>query len=89
MAARQHKRLSKELGDLANDPITGENTTWQIPEYQPPTRPSTMSMLKDVINKKMKNINDGINNLTQQIEISVSGLKNSSFTTNIYLNKIQ
>ena len=23
MAARQHKRLSKELGDLANDPITG------------------------------------------------------------------
>jgi hypothetical protein len=26
-----------------------------------------MSILKDVINKKMKNINDGINNLTQQI----------------------
>ena len=50
-----------------HDPITGENTTWQIPEYQSPPRPSTMDILKKVVNKKIKNINDGINNLSQQI----------------------
>ena len=50
-----------------NDPITGESTTWQIPEQQIPPLPSTMDILKKIMNKKMKNINDGINNLSQQI----------------------
>ena len=61
---RGRNRLIQQT-QQTNDPITGENTTWQIPEQPPPQ--STMSILKDVINKKMKNINDGINNLTQQI----------------------
>ena len=48
------------------DQNTGENTTWQIPEEQPP-RSNTMDMIKKVVTRKMKNISDGINNLSQQL----------------------
>jgi hypothetical protein len=60
---RGRNRLVQET-QQTHDPTTGENTTWQIPEEQPS---STMNILKKIINKKIKNVSDGINNLSQQI----------------------
>jgi hypothetical protein len=62
---RGRNRLVQET-QQTHDPITGENTTWRIPEYQPP-RSNTMDMIKTVVTRKMKNVSDGINNLSQQL----------------------
>jgi hypothetical protein len=62
---RGRNRLVQKVQET-HDPITGEKTQWKIPEYEPPKN-NTMDMIKTVITKKMKNVSDGINNLSQQI----------------------
>ncbi len=42
----------------------GENATGQIPEQQPPT---TLSIIIKMITKRMKNVSDNVNNISQQI----------------------
>lgn len=59
---RGRNRLVDNEIQQTYDPSTGETTQWQIPP-----RPSTIDVLKKVVNRKIKNINDGINKLTHQI----------------------
>ena len=62
---------NRNIGNQESQPLLGNRLGGRpgrnrlVPETPPQS--STMEILKKVMNKKIKNINDGINNISQQI----------------------